>query len=241
MPASTAASARRARGRLRLVIARRPVRWGSLRRFRPLGTDWGTSRGTPIDRYYIERFIDGNRAGIGGRVLEVKEDLYASRYGDAVTAVDILDVDPTNDRVTILADLGARGALPPNRFDCVIVTQTLQFVGDLDIAVTNLWSSLTPGGTMLLSVPCISRLERTLADVERWRFLPNGLAAQLHRLCPGATVVVEGHGNQLAATAFLSGLATRDLRARELDHDDPLCPLVVTALVQKPRRASVPV
>ena len=34
-------------------------------------------------------------------------------------------------------------------------------------------------------------------------------------------MTVEAHGNVLAATAFLQGLAVEDLRREELDQDDP--------------------
>jgi hypothetical protein len=64
------------------------VRFGSLRRLRPIDEDFGFSRGKPIDRYYIDRFVaaHGGKPGyvlgdIHGRVLEVGEDKYTRRYG----------------------------------------------------------------------------------------------------------------------------------------------------------------
>src|SRR5512132_1824482 len=47
----------------------------------PLSDDWGYSRGQPIDRLYISRFLSGNRDDIRGDVLEVKGPLYTRRYG----------------------------------------------------------------------------------------------------------------------------------------------------------------
>src|SRR5207237_8367 len=41
---------------LRLLGIRR-VRYGTLRRLRPLSTEFGFDRGQPIDRYYIECFL----------------------------------------------------------------------------------------------------------------------------------------------------------------------------------------
>ena len=60
---------------------------------------WGFERGTPIDRWYIERFLDNHQECIGGRTLEVLEDLYASRLGAA--NVDVVDIDPSNPAATI--------------------------------------------------------------------------------------------------------------------------------------------
>jgi SAM-dependent methyltransferase len=237
VPPSLLPYARAARRRVERVVALRPVRWGSLRRRDPIGSDWGSKRGKPVDRYFIEDFLLSHRSAITGHVLEVKEDLYATRFGHNVSAVDIVDIDPNNRKVTVLADLGVPHALPVERFDCIIVTQTLQFVGDLDQAFRSLYSALTPSGSLLLTVPSISRLERTLADVERWRFLPLGLEAMLRGCCPEADISVKGRGNQTAAIAFLSGLATRDLRSDELEHDDPLCPLIVAAAVRRPEVA----
>jgi SAM-dependent methyltransferase len=224
----------RAGRRVRAVVERRPVVWGSLRRFAPIGRSWGASRGVPIDRYYIDAFIAAHGSHITGRVLEVKEDLYASRYGHELSTIDILDIDPANRRATVIADLGQPSALPVATYDCIIVTQTLQFVARLDVAFAGLWAALRPGGCLLVSVPCVSRLEPSLAEVECWRLLPAGLKALLAQHCPGGQIDGQGRGNQLVATAFLAGLAVRDLRASELDHDDPLCPLVSLGAVVRP-------
>jgi hypothetical protein len=47
-------------------------RWGNLRRTAPFSATFGFDRGTPIDRYYLERFLNSHRALITGRVLEVQ-------------------------------------------------------------------------------------------------------------------------------------------------------------------------
>ena len=66
--------ARRLRQRLRRFV--RPAFLGTLRRTRPLSNDFGYDRGTPVDRYYIERFLAQHRSDVRGRVLEVKEPIY---------------------------------------------------------------------------------------------------------------------------------------------------------------------
>ena len=51
---------------------------------------------------------------------------------------------------------------------------------------------------------------------------------------PHAAVNISTHGNVLAATAFLHGLAVEDLRTRELNHIDPQYELVITVRAVKP-------
>lgn len=219
-------------------FARRP-RWGNLRRMRPFSERWGYDRGTAIDRHYIDRFIRDHASAITGRVLEVKEGLYADVLGHGIDQLDILDVNDRNLVATIIGDLGKPGCLPVGVYDCAIITQTLQYVPETDVAMTNLWQSLKPGGLLLLSVPCLARGEISLLDREAWRFLPGGVRSLVERYCDPAPSELEvtAHGNLLVDLASLLGLAADDLRAAELATDDPVYPLVVTCAARKPATA----
>ena len=57
------------------------VRFGSLRRLKPISRLFGFDRGQPIDRYYIETFLQKNRSDIGGRVLEIGDPGYTLKFG----------------------------------------------------------------------------------------------------------------------------------------------------------------
>ena len=46
-------------------------RWGNLRRVRPFSASYGFDRGTPVDRYYLDAFLQSHWTLITGRVLEV--------------------------------------------------------------------------------------------------------------------------------------------------------------------------
>src|SRR3954463_754135 len=59
------------------------VRFGDLRRTRPIAGDFGYGRGGPVARSYIERFLERNRADITGRCLEVGDASYIRQYGGA--------------------------------------------------------------------------------------------------------------------------------------------------------------
>ena len=139
---------------------RRPAWLGTLRRTTPLSDGYGFDRGTPVDRYYIDRFLEENRAAIRGRVLEIKNAKYTSRYGTDVEASDVLDVDAANRNATIVADLAAADAVPADTFDCFILKQTLQFVFDTRAAIAHSHRLLRPGGVMLCTVLCLSLIVR---------------------------------------------------------------------------------
>jgi SAM-dependent methyltransferase len=207
---------------------RRPVRLGSLGSTRPVGYSWGYDRGLPIDRWYIERFLERHRAEITGRVLEVKDSGYTRRFGRGVTEAAVIDVDAANDSATHVGDLAEGGDLPSAAFDCFILTQTLQYVFDPAAAITHSHRILRPGGVLLLTVPVTSPLtDPPLTDY--WRFTPLVVARLLERAFGEPAVTVEAHGNVLSQVAFLEGMAAEDLSSEELGADDERLPLIVCA------------
>ena len=137
------------------------MRIGRIRSTTPLSRNWGYDRGTPIDRYYIENFLTAHAADVRGNVLEIQEDDYSRRFGgERVTQQDILNVDDSNPRATIIGDLADPSTLPKEQFDCIILTQTLHLIFDMPAALANLHRALRPGGVILITVPGISPLDR---------------------------------------------------------------------------------
>jgi SAM-dependent methyltransferase len=168
-------------------------------------------------------------------VLEVRDRRYTQRFGGAgVTQSDVVDIDAENADATIIADLALRGSLPDERFDCLIVIQTLQYVDDPAAAVANVWAAMAPGGTVLLTVPCLQRIDPDAPEIDRWRFTPNGLEHLVRSAAAGGDFEVVGYGNLLASTAFLMGLSAQELRQSELEANDPDFPLVACARVRRP-------
>jgi SAM-dependent methyltransferase len=206
---------------------------GILRRTTPLSESWGFDRGTPVDRYYIERFLDQHRSDIRGRVLEVKDSAYSHRYGSDVCTYDVLDIDPSNPHATIIADLADADTVPDGLFDCFILTQTLQFIYDTRAALSHAHRMLRPGGVLLLTVPTVSRLDRRLPDY--WRFTAASCTQLLGDTFGEVNVTVRAHGNVLTAIAFLTGMAYEELSRRVLEEDDRLFPVMVTIRARKTR------
>src|SRR5882757_9483668 len=79
------------------------VKLGDFVRTSPVGRSFGFDRGTPIDRYYIENFLDKNAGDIRGRVLEIGDNSYTIRFGGPrVDKSDVLHVDEANPAATIV-------------------------------------------------------------------------------------------------------------------------------------------
>lgn len=212
------------------------VTLGDLRRLTPISRRFGYDRGLPIDRYYIERFLEQHSNQVRGRVLEIGDNEYTRRFGGSrVTRSDILHVAEGNPQATFVGDLAAADHLPSDAFDCVVLTQTLHLIYDLRLAMRTLCRILKPGGVLLATVPGISQLEDG-AWAESWHWSLTSLSARklLEEVFPASAVKVEAHGNVLASIAFLEGLAAEELHAEELACRDPLYPLLITMAATKP-------
>jgi SAM-dependent methyltransferase len=215
----------------RLLRWLRPAWLGTLRRTRPLSDHWGFDRGTPIDRYYIERFLERHRGDVHGRVLEVKDSGYSRRFGSGVATYDVLDVDTTNPDATVVADLTAADGIPSDTYDCFILTQVLQFIFDTRAAIAHAHRILTPGGVLLVTVPAVSRNDRHNTDY--WRFTTHSCRALFATAFAADRIEVTAHGNVLTAMAFLTGMACEELTHDELAVEDELYPLLITVRAEK--------
>jgi SAM-dependent methyltransferase len=207
---------------------------GDLRRVTPFSRQFGFDRGAPVDRRYIESFLQRHASDIRGRVLEIKERAYTARFGgDRVERSDVLDVDAGNRVATLVDDLTTGERLPDDGFDCVVLTQTLHFIFDVHAAARTLHRILKPGGVLLLTVPGLTPIPRHEAASWYWSFSERSAERLFRSTFEEGHVDVCAYGNVLAATAFLYGLAARELRDAELDARDPDYPVIVTVRAVK--------
>jgi SAM-dependent methyltransferase len=203
-----------------------PAWMGSLRSTQPISAGWGFERGQPVDRYYIESFLEHHRHDVHGRALEILNSNYADRYSAALEQVDILDIDPANRQATIIADLAAADSIPSDSFDCFILTQTLQLIYDVKSALTHSYRILRPGGVLLVTIPSVSRLAGE-GYTDYWRFTPASCARLFGEVFGAEQVTITAYGNVLSAIAFLEGMACEELSRRELDVIDERYPLLL--------------
>jgi SAM-dependent methyltransferase len=191
----------------------------------------GWERGRPIDRYYIERFLERHKSDVRGRVLDVFDRRYSSQFGGAdVTSVDVLHLVEGNPEATIVSDLANSDAFSADTFDCVLLTQTLQLIFDLPAAVRSVHKMLRPDGVVLATVPTVSPIVHDKADAwqDLWRLTSDAARRIFSDVFHPDNVQVEAHGNVLSALAFLEGLSSTELTAEELDQADPMYEVLVT-------------
>ncbi len=210
--------------------------WANLRKLQPVSRLFGSDRGTPIDRYYIEQFLRANSELIRGRVLEIGDPGYTRQFGgDRVTQSDVLHAVAGNRKATIVGDLATGEGIPTDAFDCIILTQVLPFLFDVAGAVRTCHAALKPGGTVLATVPGISQISRY--DMDRWgdfwRFTSLSARKLFEPAFSGGDVQIESFGNVLIATAFLQGMALHEVTTEELDHRDADYEVIVTIKATK--------
>ncbi|HST16933.1 MAG TPA: methyltransferase domain-containing protein [Gaiellaceae bacterium] len=163
-------------------------------------------------------------------MLEVGDATYTRRYGaESVERSEILHLSDS-ENATIVGDLASSGTLPAEAFDCVICTQTLQFIFDLNAAIDSLAAALRPGGVLLATVPGISQVSRY--DMERWgdywRFTNLAIERLFESQFRASDLEIRSHGNVLTALGFLQGLAVSELPPGSFLVEDPDYQVVVT-------------
>jgi SAM-dependent methyltransferase len=186
---------------------------------KPLSEVWGSDRGVPIHRHYLEAFLAQHQADIRGRVLEFQDDGYTVRFGGGrVTRSDILHIDASNPRATLVADLTQPHTLPEQAFDCIVCTHVMHIVYDLRRFVSEVHRLLAPGGVLLVGVPMVSMCDGGWHEL--WRFTPEGLRRLLQEAFGEEAVRVHGFGNALVAAGELRGVVASEFSPRELATQD---------------------
>ena len=213
----------------------RKIETGAFDRLTPISTQFGYDRGGPIDRYYIENFLDTNKRVIKGDVLEIGDNEYTLMYGGAaVNKSDILHIDSSNTKATIIGDLSNAPQIISNTYDCIILTQTLHLIYDFHAAIETCYRVLKPGGSLLLTVPGISNIAHD--EWEKywyWSFTEPAIERVIGKYFTPANISLETFGNVMVASSFLYGLGRPEISQEALNHKDSHYPLVITAKATK--------
>jgi peptidoglycan/xylan/chitin deacetylase (PgdA/CDA1 family) len=214
--------------------------WGDLRRTDPVSRDWGYDRGGPVDRRFIESFVEQHSSDVKGVVLEVQEgELTRHAGGPRVTRSEILDVNAANEAATIIADLRDASDVASDGYDCIILTQTLHVIDDMAAALRECHRLLKTSGVLLATFPSASRV--CLEYGERgdfWRTTPAGVQALVEPVFGAENVGTSTFGNVLTNVAFLHGIGRSELTDEEYATADPYFPALVGLRGTKGRSAS---
>lgn len=210
----------------------RVTNWSVLRRVKPYRIEFGQRRGKCIDRYYIEAFVASHCDVIRGRVAEVGDSGYISRFGgEKVVQVDVLDLNERNLDRTLTVDLAKPDQAPEGLFDCIIATQVLLLIRDYESAIRSLHKMLKDGGVVLITVPGIS--PQVIGSMvggtgeDWWRFTGRSAQYAFSRVFGEEQVHTQTYGNVLTAIAFLHGLVVQELTAEELNYHDPIYEVII--------------
>lgn len=211
------------------------VNFGDFNRTTPFSKEFGYDRGGPVDRYYIENFLEANKRDIKGNVLEIGDNDYTIRFGGSqVTKSDILHVDEKNPAATYVGDLSDAPHVPDNKFDCVVLTQTLHLIYNYKEAIQTCYRILKPGGVLLLTVPGISNIDYTdWGHLWLWAFTDNAIKKILAESFRSEHITTEVHGNVLVATAFLYGMGLPEIDKSKMDECDPHYQVIITGRAVK--------
>lgn len=136
------------------------------------------------DRYYINDYVRRHKNEIHGDVLEFcgGEVVYAEKYGEGVGRIDLMakkGLENAFPDADIYADLEDASTLPEMRYDCIVATQVIMYMYDLETVMDNLKRMLRPGGTLLLTVPGPLSDSSPHSVARYWSFSE----AALKRLC----------------------------------------------------------
>jgi len=211
------------------------------RRLRPLGD--GRQRGTAIVRYYWATFLEGHRADIRGRGLEIGATSTIRRYGGSnLLRVDAIDLSPHSGQVTVVADLSRADHVPSDTWDCFVNQFTMHLIYDVQAALYHAVRILKPGGVLLVNFPCVDYYFPTGLDMGTgsplflyWWFTPIQVDTLLRSIgLGGGDYRLQVYGNLFTRIAYQLNLPAEELTTRELETVDLGHPLLICARVVKP-------
>lgn len=200
----------------------------------PISNVYGLDRGIPIDRYYIEKFLEENKIYINGKCLEVLNNQYTIKYGENIIISDIIDIDKNNKKATIYGDLRKMEMIKNDYYDCIILTQVFQFIDDLDSAIKECHRILKPGGTILATMPSVSRIDCVSGvDGDYWRFTKSSIKYLFEKIFKEKELKIETVGNVKICSNFLIGISQEEISKKQLNYNDINFPLLVTLRATK--------
>lgn len=202
----------------------------------PISKQFGTERGTPIDRYYIGEFLAECKEYICGDVLEIEDSTYTYEYGgERVKNAIVMDVSSEAGQVDFIANLETGEGIKESIADCFILTQTLMYIFDIKTAAKNIAKLLKQNGVALITCSGISQNSRRCMDNYGCYFNFNkDVFVKMFENEANMKVIKAGsYGNVKTVSAHINGVCCEDLDEKDFIPNDKYYPLIVYAVVRK--------
>jgi glycosyltransferase involved in cell wall biosynthesis len=201
-------------------VPRGAVEFGDMRKLVPIGRLFNLDRGIPIHNFYCNQFLSAVAGDIRGRVLHVGEPRERGRAGASVSSfLNKLGLSETE----ALSLEEVRDRKPEEgQFDCILVSDCLEYASNLDIPLALLKRLVKPGGVLLAILPGLQSGHRQ-GGINNlyWHFTTHSAANLFERYFGRENTQIRGFGNILTAVAALHGLTAEELNAVELENHDP--------------------
>jgi len=201
----------------------------------PVSRVFGSERGQATDRYYIEKFLEDNSEYIRGSVLEVLNNNYTLKFGKEKVTESVISHVKGWGNNAILCNFETGEGVVEDQYDCIICTQTLQYIYDLKAAITNIYGMLKSKGTALITVPGIKPLCEYDNNNwgEYWSFTSNSLRKLCQEVCTDENIQIIQFGNVKVATAYLYGCCLEELSEEDFAYNDLQVPFLICAIMKK--------
>src|SRR5262249_2111253 len=219
----------------------RQLRCLQFRQLEPIGN--GRQRGTPIVRYYWDKYLQKYHADIRGTALEIGTTHTIRRFGSlAVTCAEAIDLSPHSPEVAVVADLSRADEVPSGRYDCFVNQFTMHLIYDAEAALYHAIRILKPGGVLLINFSCVDYYFPRGLDMGtgeplflyRW-YTPIQVENLLRSLSlKSGDYTLDIYGNLFTRIAYQMNMAAEELTRRELEYADAGHPLLICARVVKP-------
>lgn len=201
----------------------------------PFSRRWGAERGKPVDRYYIEKFLEKHKDSIHGKVMEISENVYTRKYGGQnVEESVVLHVEGWG-KNAIKGNLETGEGIYDDWIDTLIFTQTLMFIYDTKKTIQNIYRMLKPGGTVLATVAGISQIAPY--EAENWgdfySFHEDVVKRIFGEIFGEENIQVECYGNVKTAISLLYGLCCEDLTEKDFDYRDTAYQVIIGIVAHK--------
>ena len=201
--------------------------------------DFGFRRGTPIDRYYIENFLNFSKDYINGNVLEFGDSFYYNKLSICNnSSCDIFtsEMDNRNDGIIrIHGDLSDVHYSLFSKYDCIICTNVLNFIFDINAAILGIYNILKPGAVCIVTLAGYST-HISRYDYEKWgdywRFSDKGAIKLFEKYFE--IIFIKNYGNFYSATAQMSGFSIEELEIEKINSNEKDYTML-TGLVLKKR------